>query len=43
MKIQGSQTNIDDTGGQQHSMDTKHISFDDACKKDDGDEVCKKV
>lgn len=34
VQIQGSQTNLNG-----HTNYRRHISFDDSCKKDDGDEV----
>lgn len=37
VQIQGSQTNLNG-----HTNYRRHISFDDSCKKDDGDEVRRK-
>lgn len=41
IQIQGSQSNINGTIDNDVARNyRRHISFDDSCKKDDGDEVC---
>lgn len=41
IQIQGSNVDLssDTETTRRTSVDTRHISFDDSCKKDDGDEV----
>lgn len=44
IQIQGSQSNINGTIDNDMARNyRRHISFDDSCKKDDGDEVCVQI